>query len=240
MSNRVALDNIAHQHLRVITRHGAEFGDNINQVLVFPTEFVSVQREYPIFFKKDAEGNYQAIALLGFDQGENLFLDEKGWNARYVPAIQQRGPFLIGFREVTDGGETKREPMVHVDLDHPRISKTEGEPIFLAQGGNAAALDRASRALQILFNGVEVAKTMFAAFEEAGIIDPVAVEIKLQERETYNLRNHFTISEPKLAALDGAALERLNKAGFLQAAHMVVASLGNVNRLIELRRRKPA
>ena len=26
------------------------------------------------------------------DKGENLFLDKDGWNARYVPAIQRRGP----------------------------------------------------------------------------------------------------------------------------------------------------
>lgn len=240
MSNKVPLDNVAHHKLRVITRHGAEFGDNINQVMVFPTEFMNIQREYPIFFKKDAEGAYQAIALLGFDQGENLYLDEKGWNARYVPAIQQRGPFLIGFRAIESGGDTQREPMVHIDLDHPRVSQTEGEPIFLPQGGAAAALERANRALQILFHGVELQKTMFAAFEEANLIDPVSVEIKLHEREQYHLRNHFTISEAKLAALGGAALERLNKAGHLQAAYLVLASLGNVHRLIELRQRKPA
>ena len=37
------------------------------------------------------------------DKGENLFLDERGWNARYVPAVQQRGPFIIGLhRSDTD------------------------------------------------------------------------------------------------------------------------------------------
>jgi hypothetical protein len=238
MSNRVALDNVAHQDLRVITRSGAEFGDDINQVMVFPTEFVHVQREYPIFFRKDAEGAFQAMALLGFDKGENLFLDESGWNARYVPAIQQRGPFLIGFRTVERDGETRREPTIHVDLEHPRISRSEGEPLFLPHGGNAPALDRANRTLQILYYGVEAAKAMFAAFEEAGLIEPVAVQIQLQEREQYHLRNHYTIGEARLAALDGDALARLHNAGFLQAAILVLASLGNVHRLIELKSRK--
>ncbi len=49
----VLLNNIDHHDLRVITRHGAEFGDGINQVMVFPTEFDSVAREYPIVFRKN-------------------------------------------------------------------------------------------------------------------------------------------------------------------------------------------
>lgn len=238
MTNNVALDNVAHQSLRVITRYGAEFGDNTNRVMVFPTEFVAVQREYPIFFRKDANGAYQAIALLGFDQGENLYLRGGAWDAHYVPAIQQRGPFLIGIRNAPDASGGLPDATVHIDLDHPRVSQTEGEPIFLPQGGAAPALERASRALQIIYHGIELQKAMFAAFEEAGLIEPVSVEIKLHEREQYHLRNHFTISEAKLVALSGDALERLNKEGFLQAAYMVIASLGNVHRLIELRNSK--
>jgi hypothetical protein len=61
---------------------------------VLPTEFEEVQREYPILIRKDPSGDYQAVALLGLDRDENLFLDETGWNARYVPAVQQRGAVL--------------------------------------------------------------------------------------------------------------------------------------------------
>ena len=85
--NRVLLNNIDHHDLRVITRHGAEFGDAVNQVMVFPTEFEAVQREYPIVFRRDAEGALRPVALLGLTREENLFLDGAGgWRAGYVPA----------------------------------------------------------------------------------------------------------------------------------------------------------
>ena len=96
MTNRVLLNNVEHRDLRVVTRHSVDFGDAINQVLVFPTEFEDLQREYPILFRRDAEGNIQAVALLGLDRDENLFLDGEGWHARYVPAVQRCGPFSIG------------------------------------------------------------------------------------------------------------------------------------------------
>jgi hypothetical protein len=240
MTNRVLLNNIDHQTLRVITRRSAEFGDNINQALVFPTEFEELQREYPIFFRKDANGDLSSVALLGLDRDENLFLDETGWRARYIPAVQERGPFLIGFQQQDVDGEVRREPMIHVDLDHPRISQTEGEQVFLPHGGNSPYLNRIAHALRSIHQGAEIAKPMFAALEAAELIEPVAVEIALDDKTQYKLPDLYTVGEDRLARLDGASLERLHKTGFLRLAFCVVSSLGNVSRLIDMKNRKRA
>ena len=239
MTNTVLLDNVTHKDLRVRTGYSTGFGDNINLALVFPTEFVFVQREYPILFRRDSNGEFQAVALLGLDKGENLFLNEPAWSARYVPAIQQRGPFLIGLHR-KEAGAPDRAPMVHVDLDHPRISKTEGEPVFLRHGGHSPYLEHATRMLQLIYHGAELARPMFAAFEEAGLIESMEAEVKLDDRVQYRLPDFFTIDQDRLAALDGAALERLNQLGYLQLAIFVVHSLGNVQWLIELKNRRRA
>lgn len=231
MPRHEMLNNIAHRDLRVITRHGAEFGDNVGTVLTFPTEFGDIQREYPIFFRKDAQtGEFQSIALLGFQQDENLFLDESGWNAAYIPGIVTRGPFLIGFQN--------REPVIHVDLDNPRISSSEGEPVFLPQGGNTRYLERIGTTLQGIHQGLAISKAMFDAFNEFQLIEPVNVEIKFNDEEQYNLRGLYTISEERLAKLDGNALFKLNSAGFLQGAFLVMASHNNVKKLIDMKHRR--
>jgi len=240
MARTAVLDNVAHHDLRIRTGYSAEFGDNVNLVPVFPTEFPYVQREYPILFRKDAGGQLQAFALLGLDREENLFLEGNSWNARYVPAIQQRGPFLIGFRPASDNSETVREPIIHVDLDHPRVSRTEGEPVFLRHGGNSPYLERVSRMLQSIYRGTGAIAPMFAAFEEAGLIEAMEIEIQLDDRTKYSLPGFFTISEERFTQLDGAALERLNKPGFLNLALFSLASLGNISWLIELKNRKRA
>lgn len=240
MTKQVLLDNVTHKDLRVRTGYSAEFGDNINNVLVFPTEFVFLQREYPILFRKDENGEYQAVALLGLDKDENLFLDELDWHARYVPAVQQRGPFLIGFRGKDVDGQRVREPMIHVDLDHPRVSETEGEAVFLRHGGHSPYLEHANHMLQIIVRGTEHAKPMFAAFEAAGLIEAMAVEIELDGRTKYSLPGFYTIDQDALAGLDGVKLEGLNKQGYLELAVMVASSLGNISWLIELKNRKRA
>lgn len=240
MTNAVLLDNVSHKDLRIRTGYSAEFGDNVNSALIFPAEFASAQREYPILLRRDPNGQFHAVALLGLDRDENLFLDETGWNARYIPAVQRRGPFLIGFQNRDADGDAIREPVIHVDLDHPRISEREGEPVFLRHGGNAPCLERASRALQLIYRGTEYAGKMFSAFEEAGLIETMEVEIQLDDRVKYKLPGFFTVSQERLAELDGAALERLNKAGYLHLAMLVVSSLGNVTWLIELKNRRRA
>jgi len=239
MTRNVLLDNVTHKDLKVRTGYSAEFGDATNSVLIFPTEFVHVQREYPILFRKDPNGQMQAVALLGFDRDENLFLQGNSWNARYVPAIQARGPFLIGFRQ-NEAGETVNELATHIDMDHPRVSRDVGEPIFKSQGGNSPYLERANRMLQIIHRGMGAAAPMFAAFEEAGLLEPREIELQLDERTKYQVPGFLTISEAKLAALDGVQLEKLNRTGFLHFALFALASLGNFNWLIELKNRKRA
>lgn len=239
MTRHVMLNNVAHKDLRVVTRYAAEFGDNVASVLTFPTEYGDVQREYPIFFRKDPQtAEFQSIALLGFQQDENLFLDEHGWHAAYIPGIVARGPFLIGFQHREIDGDLRKEPVIHVDLDNPRISTTAGEPIFLPQGGNSRYLERISTTLQGIHAGLAMSKAMFSAFAAHDLIEPVNVEIKFSAEEHFNVRGLYTISEDKLARLDGDALFKLNSAGFLQGAFLVIASLNNVKKLIDLKHRR--
>jgi hypothetical protein len=45
---------------------------------------------------------------------------------------------------------------------------------------------------------------MFAAFEEAGLLESREIEIQLDERTKYQVPGFMTISEARLAKLDGA------------------------------------
>src|SRR5690606_14413123 len=143
MTNPVLLNNIAHKDLKVINRYGPEFGDNVSGVITFPTEYGDIQREYPILFRKDPSTNeFQSVALLGFNKDENLFLADDRWNASYIPGVVARGPFMIGFQTQEIDGELRKEPVIHVDMDNPRISNSEGESVFKEHGGNTPSLEQ--------------------------------------------------------------------------------------------------
>jgi hypothetical protein len=84
----------------------------------------------------------------------------------------------------------------------PASAKTEseGEPLFLPAGGNAPYLQHVARLLGVIYDGLEIGKAMFAAFEAAGLIEPVDVEIKLDDHTQYDLPDLFTISQERFAA----------------------------------------
>lgn len=229
MTTFALLNNVDHHDLRVALDDWAPFGAIVNQALVFPTEFEEAQRDYPIVLRREGGGGLHAVVLLGLDRDENLFLGQGGWEGRYIPAAIRSRPFAIGVVE-RDGAA---EPMIHVDLDHPAIGREAGAPLFLPHGGNAPCLEHVSRALRCIHDGRALTGPLYAAWDEAGLIEPITLRLSLDETTRYDVPDCLTIGPERLAALDGAALERLNRAGFLRPAFMVAASLGNVSRLIE-------
>lgn len=230
----VLLNNVDHHDLRVITRHGREFGDAVSQVLVFPTEFESLQRDYPIVLRRSSEGPLRPVALLGLARDENLYLDESGgWTARSIPALMQRGPFSIAAP-----GDAEGEPMIRIEPDHPRVSRSEGEPIFLPHGGNSPYLERVSIVLQTIYAGHRLLDPMAAAFEAAGLLHSVSLEVRVNETEVYAISDVVTVDRARLAALGGDDLAALHGQGFLQSAFLLAASLGNIQRLADLKNRR--
>ena len=110
--------------------------------------------------------------------------------------------------------------------------------MFLPQGGNSPYLDHIALVLRGIHDGLEMSKAMFAAFSALDLIEPVTLDVKLSAEEGYSVVGLHTVDQRKLAALDGASLERLNRAGFLEGAFLVIASMDNVKKLMAMKQRK--
>lgn len=240
MVNNVLLNNVSHQDLKVVARYGAEFGDSPGSVLAFPTEFVELQKEYPILFRKDSETDrYKATVLLGLSQNENLFLNpgvRSGWAANYIPAVVAKGPFLIGLQP--KGSGSNDAPLIYIDMDHPKVGHKEGVSLFLEHGGSSAYLKHITNVLEMIHNGMTVQDTMFDVFSDLDLIEPLSIEIDLHNGQKHKLVGNYTINHKKLAELSGDKLERLSRLGFLPLAYAVVASLTNIQTLTEIKKTK--
>lgn len=234
MPNFVLLNNIAHKNLRIIRDHVPQYGDNEMSAVTFPQEFRTIQNEYPIFFQKNPEnGKFIATALLGLRQHENLFLSDSGWDARYIPVSVKRRPFLIGIK-AAEPGQDPNQPsrMVYVDMDSPRISETEGEPVFLPHGGYSPYLDTIVDVLEYIQYGTELNERFVDELLRLALLEVVNIEITLKSGERNNLAGFYTINEDKLATLDPNAVSSLHSQGFMEFIYMVLASHSNVPKLI--------
>lgn len=229
MPRNVLLNNIDHKDLRIVTTRGAAYGDDVMFALTFPAEFRSVQAHYPIVFRKAVDGQFQPVALFGFNERQNLFLNGSLWDATYVPLMVERQPFLIGM--------SGSQLMMHVDLDHPRVSRTTGEAIFREHGGTTDYLERMNSILLTIHEGLERTRAFVATLVEHDLLESFILDITLNDGSRDRFAGFYTIHEERLAALSGVALERLSKAGYLQAIYMAVASLSNFRELIERQNR---
>lgn len=220
------LNNVDHKDLRVITRRGAQFGDRQMAAITFPAEFRDVQACYPIVFRKTTDGlGFEPVALFGFQDDENLFLGGERWDAPYVPLMIERQPFLIG----VNGSEL----MVHIDADSPRVSRSEGEPVFLPHGGNSEFLERASAMLLAIHQGLQATPDFLSALLRHELLESFVLDIELDDGSQNRLAGFYTINEDRLSALGAEAVAALHRAGHLHAIYMVLASLSNFRMLID-------
>ena len=236
MAKPVLLNNIEHKDLRIINARSARYGDELMYAQTFPAEFRDLQAYYPIVFHKTPDGtSFEALALFGFQDGENLFLskDKDGWDASYVPLMVERQPFLIGRQH--DG-----EMVVHLDIEHPRVSTSEGHNVFLPHGANTEYLEQVTEVLYTIHKGLETMPDFIAALLEYELLEGFVVDVTLNDGSQGRLAGFYTINEERLTSLDSAAIERLHKANYLQGIYMQLASLSNFRGLIERKNRQLA
>lgn len=239
MANHQLLNNIAHQAVRVHTQYAAEFGDDIGAVTIFPNEIVKAQRDYPILFKKAGDGQFHCIALMGFEPEENLHLTNNTWSDAYVPAVLSKGPFLIGFQQqIIDGMETQ-STVIHIDMDHPRISRTqEGVSIFKEHGGHSDYLQEVIGILEMLDQGVQLAKKFSDMLEKTNLLQSVDLDIQINAAVNYKLTGYYAINNESFNALAPSVVLDLYQSGLLPLIYFVQSSLQNMQRLIELKNRR--
>ena len=230
MTRHAQLNNNDHRHLRIDTRRSAALGDDVAFAATFPAEFRDLQAHYPIVFRKDGNGVLSPVALLGFQQGQNLFLEDDGpdgerWDAPYLPLAIERHPFLVG----RGGGEIT----VYIDLDSPRVRTDAGETLFREHGGNSEYLDRIASVLLTLHNGFERVPAFIDALMAHGLLESFALDVELDDGSMNRLAGYYTINEDRLRQLDGEAFAALGRAGHLEAVYMMLASVVRFRDLIE-------
>lgn len=225
MTRHALLNNKEHLDLRVITARGAAYGDDAMYALTFPSEFRNVQANYPIVFGKSRDGTFAPLALFGFREKQNLFLVDGRWDAPYLPIFIDRQPFLIG--------ASPTGKVIHIDLDHPRVSRTDGERVFDEQGANTPFLQRAGSVLAAIDEGVNATPAFINAIQEFELLESFALDIEFRDGVKHRFAGFHTIQEDRLKQLGPDALGKLHSHGYLEAVYMVIASLSNFRDLIE-------
>ncbi|KQM67814.1 multidrug transporter [Sphingomonas sp. Leaf17] len=238
MSDHAILTAEDHRDLRIRTERSPAYGDAVMACITVPSEFRRVQSHYPILFQLDAtRDNFIALAMFGFEAGENLFLTDTGWDARYRPLAIDSQPFLVG--RGPDGSDVRQ---VHIDMASPRIvtGAGEGMRVFDDTGRPTPYLERIADQLRALDTDYVASAGFFAALLRHDLLEPLTLDVTLDDGSKNRLVGYHVIDEDKLAALDAAAIADLHEAGHLMPIFMALASLGAIGDLVARKNRRNA
>lgn len=251
MSNLVVISPKHHQQLAIETFYLPKLGYDHGSAMISPVEILEAQRFYPLVFRKHQEtGRFFLNALLGFTAEENLHLDGAGnWLSDYVPLAVRKGPFLIAM--LNNNGESdasqnaapdpEQKAVLSLNLDDPRVIPDntvgehagKGQRLFDDDGLATAYLEEINQILATLHETSNDVHSMVNALSELDLIEPLCLEVMLNNGEQIKLEGAYTIAEEKLAALSGDELARLNHQGYLSSAFYIAGSIHNVGWLVE-------
>ena len=214
MANIVALNTQTHRALRVETAPSARYGDNQHFVPVVVGEFAHLVTHYPIFFAKDSEtGGLYCGAMLGIDEGENLFLEDgKGI---YRPLNLRRGPFYTAGSDLA------------IDLDNPRVGEA-GDALFEEDGRPSAYLNSVANLFRDLRPGLEQTKVFVDTLLGLKLIEPIDISLAFDDGSKRQLEGLYTVNQDRLKKLDDARIVELFHRGYLQAIYLMIASVKQV------------
>ena len=212
------------QHGRLRLRAGG--ADTTHFVQVLANEFAAAAACCPVLFTKDTDtGGFFAGAVFGFKPGENLLgsIDERGG---FEPLMLRREGFFISGQSIA------------IDRAHARFSESDGEPLFDGAQQPAEPLRQVQRLLGEIHGGLDQTKAFIAALMELKLIEPIDVSLTFDDGERVTLQGLYTVSLDRLREIDDAAALRLFRAGHLQLAYTMAASLKQFSRLVRLRNRR--
>jgi hypothetical protein len=226
MSNIVLLDSQSHRKLRVHAQAAAHYGDNQRFVAVVVGEFHALAMHYPILFSKDADtGQFYCGAMLGFDAGENLFLEEHRALKAYRPLNLQRGPFLTAGSDLA------------IDLDHPRVAASGDQQLFTEGGEPSSYLQGIMGLMRDLRPGLERTRIFIDTLLGLKLIEPMTITARFDDGTNREFTGLYTVNRIQLQDLADAAVIDLFRRGYLQLIYLMLASLDQVSALAQRKNR---
>lgn len=193
-------------------------------------EFPMVQRFFPIVFTSGE--NPVPLALMGLNEGVNMFVDENGklTGRVYVPAYIRRYPFLLArLRPETDDLSLCFDPSAEVIGPFE-----EGQPLF-ENGEPTETVKNILGFTEQWEQSWQKTGAFVKELEQNKLLIDGEVAIQPGDAaQPYIYRGFQMVDENKLRELRGDVLRKMNSSGLLPLVYAHLYSLGLMSELFQL------
>ena len=91
------------------------------------------------------------------------------------------------------------------------------------------------RVLQTVDAGLRIDRLLYRELVAMELLEEVKIEISVFAELRYDFSGYYSINQEKLAALNAEQLLRLHRLGLLGPVYFLISSLGNFQRLVNLK-----
>ena len=240
MTNLVAVDNKSHLNTKVDLSKVEQHGADLQLVPVVLSEFINLAVQYPIVLTKNGNtGQFVFSVMLGFEPCENLFWQQEQWQGLYVPLQIRRQPFFIApSNQQENDNRHNNELTVCLNTESPSLSNDTGEALFDVCGQESKYFHEVKELLSQLLIGEKENNLLLKSLILMDLIQPISLDITFVNQSTTKLTGLYTIDQDKLGSLSNEQLITLHEMGLLPSIYTMIASLGQVHALIDLKNKR--
>lgn len=221
-----------HQVQLVESGMAPPFSLNLHAVPLGASELTFALRDYPIVFQqRKNDGVFEAMAILGIQEGQNLFVMPDGrWDRRtYIPAYIRRYPFCV---HVVPGDAGRDERLIYVD---PHALTDKGARLFDAAGAPLPHWVVIDRLLNEYEDELARINRLGATLHRLGVLTAFSLHADLYNGFSLSLNSMYRVDRGQLAALEAPPLRELIAQGDMDLVYAHLLSQENFLRLMNRR-----
>ncbi len=220
-----------HSHLFVKGTDNFLFAKDFHIAPIALKEFFRAAAYYPIIFLEEPSSKeLRPVALLGLQQGENLYIDDQGkWLVPYVPAAIRRYPFTLA------PTQDPNQFLICVDEESDLVGTEEGNPLFTAEGELSETMEHVRKYLTELHQMEQFTHQVCKELKDMNLF--TSMNLNFQNMgQTQQIRGLYLVNEENLNKLGDNEFLKLRRSNALPAIYAHLASLPQADRLAQFRR----
>jgi hypothetical protein len=196
------------------------------------SEFVPAGRHYPIVFISGDGKNFNAVAVVGMNTKENLFVSDGRWTGEaYMPAYARRYPFCMARMNVNQVEQKNRL----ICVEQSAID-TQGEAMFDDKGQPTSKWQDFERLLGEYEGDLERMREMCAILADYGLLEPFTMKATLKPEKgggSMLLGGMHRVAEKNIENLNAAQLKNLIRRGIMARIYVHLLSLEHFGNLLD-------
>ena len=217
----------AHKNIRI--KPNADVSDLANQNILplVIAEFANAMVEFPICFVQNPQNKeYQVVALMGIERGENLFVDGNKWDASYMPARYTHAPFGL-----LQNPADENQYGIALDVEHKQISDSEGEPLFTETGEETEFLKKQKEAMTKYLEQEHMTKRFCKELTDFDLLTTRNIAVSIGEKRM-SVDGVAMVDEEKLNKLSDEDFLKIRRKGMLPAIYSHLNSMSQMTNLL--------